>query len=782
MRLAVLAALVGLSVHAPPDRSSVGEATIGGAGARFGAAGFSIGLAELGRTGALIALPPGPVDVHGARTEVARRPDVREWWMETERGVEHGVDLARRPDGAGPLVLRLAVDGAEATGRGTLALERGGERLALYQGLVVRDARGRVLPSAMAARDGDIEIEVDDVGARYPIVVDPLIIMDDGELVAMGAAAGEHAGRAVAISSDPFASRVAVAVGTPDEGTVQVYVRGTSGWTEEIELRGAVGFGTSVSLNSDGRSLLVGSPLEDGETGAAYLYRFDGTAWSPPQSFRTATASGGERFGAAVALDATGLQLVVGSPGATVGAIPGAGRIEAHANDGSGWSTAGSATLAGGGAARLGASVAITMNTVVAGAPDAAGGGAAVTCRIVGTTLSCTPIALPPSIRDGARFGASVAFAGPSDIAVGAPGLDDIGSAFVYLSGGTPILTGTLRPAGAVAGDHVGSALAWDRSAEILALGASDADGGAGKAWVFVRNRSSSEPWLEANEIMPTAGGGFGASVAVQGRPRAGAAGRLVVGAPDTDTGGSGAGSAYAYVLGPAPLGAPCGLGLECASTFCADGVCCGRDCGNDRRDCLACSVAAGAPADGVCERVMPTGPACRPSRGGCDPEEVCTGTSDTCPDDVVDPPGTTCRPAAGACDVEEICVGVDACPIDGFLSGTSCREATGACDVAEVCLGDAADCPPDGRLGAGVVCRASTAACDPAESCDGASSSCPADLACMPDAPTEPDAGAGADAGGPTPTAGCACRASHQGPPSIAGALLVLALLVRRR
>ncbi|MDC3960281.1 hypothetical protein [Polyangium jinanense] len=42
-----------------------------------------------------------------------------------------------------------------------------------------------------------------------------------------------------------------------------------------------------------------------------------------------------------------------------------------------------------------------------------------------------------------------------------------------------------------------------------------------------------------------------------------------------------------------------CGV---CPSGFCSDGVCCDTACGGgDTTDCMACSVAAGAPVDGVC-------------------------------------------------------------------------------------------------------------------------------------------------------------------------------------
>src|SRR5262249_36282130 len=65
---------------------------------------------------------------------------------------------------------------------------------------------------------------------------------------------------------------------------------------------------------------------------------------------------------------------------------------------------------------------------------------------------------------------------------------------------------------------------------------------------------------------------------------------------------------------GGSSFGAPCSTGSDCASGQCVDAVCCNGPCGaSNAGDCQACSIAAGAAADGICGPVQP-GHVCRPS------------------------------------------------------------------------------------------------------------------------------------------------------------------------
>jgi len=82
-------------------------------------------------------------------------------------------------------------------------------------------------------------------------------------------------------------------------------------------------------------------------------------------------------------------------------------------------------------------------------------------------------------------------------------------------------------------------------------------------------------------------------------------------------------------------IGQPCSGATECVSGFCADGVCCDYACGGDNlTDCQACSVAAGAPANGTCG-VAPATKVCYTRAHLCDSADevlTCTGTTAACP------------------------------------------------------------------------------------------------------------------------------------------------------
>jgi len=72
--------------------------------------------------------------------------------------------------------------------------------------------------------------------------------------------------------------------------------------------------------------------------------------------------------------------------------------------------------------------------------------------------------------------------------------------------------------------------------------------------------------------------------------------------------------------------GEVCSLGADCVTTHCVDGVCCGSACGDgDAGDCVACSMAAGAPSDGSCGPVV-SGAVCTDGAALCTGVEACDG------------------------------------------------------------------------------------------------------------------------------------------------------------
>ncbi len=126
-------------------------------------------------TGACV--PGGLADVTGAclrRLDFARGGD-REWWANTESGLEHGWTLATGPADRSTIVVDIG--GAEVVvdsdGHGASFVSADGELR--YAGLVAFDAVGDALPARMAAASGGLSIEIDTHGARFPVTVDPVV-------------------------------------------------------------------------------------------------------------------------------------------------------------------------------------------------------------------------------------------------------------------------------------------------------------------------------------------------------------------------------------------------------------------------------------------------------------------------------------------------------------------------------------------------------------------------------------------------------------------------------
>lgn len=88
-------------------------------------------------------------------------------------------------------------------------------------------------------------------------------------------------------------------------------------------------FGTAVSVSADGTTLAVGAPGESSnaqgingdqnnelasQSGAVYLFRFDGSNWSQQAYIKASNAEAGDLFGSALSLSADGNTLAVGAP------------------------------------------------------------------------------------------------------------------------------------------------------------------------------------------------------------------------------------------------------------------------------------------------------------------------------------------------------------------------------------------------------------------------------------------------------------------------------------
>ncbi len=738
-------ALVPCAVGPEHPRSDVREL------ADVSVGGLRAHVVAIGREGDVVATTDGALRLEGERSFVDHGHGVREWWragagLVRGRVIEHGADLAERIEGTGPLEVVVAIDarGRASTTRlldaDTIEVSDGaGRTIASYSHLVVTDAAGRTIPAHMTVREGDVVLRIDDEDALYPLVVDPVLAVQEASVVVAAGATGEQFGTSVACSSggDTFVSgaREVDLPGLSDVGGAWVFVASGSTWSEQGSLRRASPVmydraGWTVDVSDDGsraivsgsigawiyrrdagtwlleQTLLLGSAditvamagdasrvvvgTETDRTGgiqagAARVFLRTGTTWTEEAFLVARDAGAYDHFGSALAMDATGSRIAIGAFIDTVDDVYGAGSVRVFVRTGTSWSE--EATLTRGAEPGFGFGHAVAIDAdgaqVVVGHRSGGVGGLAHVFR-----------------RSG------VAWADHSVLRAPAPAADDqFGWAVAISDDGRRVLVGSPT-------DDVGTSLPTDR----------------GSAHLFVR---AVEGWAHASTLVAPDSlryDEFGSAVALDATGS-----RAFVGAEEDDVAGRvNQGSVRVFSLSLSQPGDRCATDDACSTGFCVDGVCCASACGGGADDCEACSATLTGGTDGACaplSAAVASTIVCRASADDCDEPEVCSVGSRVCPLDAVRSAGVECR-VGGVCGAPALCDGVGrACPPSAFAPPTQvCRPARSICDVAETCSGASTACPMDRVAASGLECRPSTGPCDGAESCDGTRPVCPGD------------------------------------------------------
>ena len=270
------------------DRTAVGGPELAG-----------LSLVGTGRGAALAPVAAGTVAQVGKRVEI-RRPGIVEWYENTPRGLEQGFTLAARVKGHGSLVLELSVEHARARLNGkSIELATDSGRQLRYGKLIAKDATGRILASRLEAPSPDrLRLVVDDTGASYPVVIDPLItgapdtILESnqpGPLDSEPPAFGWSVSGAGDVNGDGFADVIVGAWGWDGgdsvEGAAFVFLGSTGGivdadplsahaWIESDLAQARLGWSVSGAgdVNGDGfDDIVVGAYLYGG-TGAAFVF------------------------------------------------------------------------------------------------------------------------------------------------------------------------------------------------------------------------------------------------------------------------------------------------------------------------------------------------------------------------------------------------------------------------------------------------------------------------------------------------------------------------------
>lgn len=141
------------------------------------------------------------------------------------------------------------------------------------------------------------------------------------KLTAADGVANDYFGTSVAITDGHIAvgATGVDAGGQNARGAVYVFQRQGNQWNQQVRLMMQDGmqedhFGRAVAMQ--GNNLLIGAPEDDNGSyanqGSAYLYKFDGNAWTQFKKFTPGDLTTGDAFGYSLAID--GDYVVIGAP------------------------------------------------------------------------------------------------------------------------------------------------------------------------------------------------------------------------------------------------------------------------------------------------------------------------------------------------------------------------------------------------------------------------------------------------------------------------------------
>ena len=331
-------------------------------------------------------------------------------------------------------------------------------------------------------------------------------------------------------------------------------------------------FGTSVSMSSDGNSVIVGANYDDissnSDQGSAYIYKYNSGTSSWDETKLIASDGGaGDLFGYSVAISGDGNKVIVGAYGDdTLGSNPtpsdsGSAYIYKYNSGTSSWDETKLTASDAAAGDLFGYSVAMSAdgNSVVVGAKyvddNGTNSGSAYIYKYNSGTSSWDETKLTASdAASGDIFGQSVAMSGDGNkVIVGAPedddnSQDDSGSAYIYkYNSGTDSWDETkLTASDAAESDYFGYSVSMSGDGNSVVVGAySDDDNGteSGSAYIYKYNSGTSswdETKLTASDA--AADDNFGISVAMSGGGN-----KVIVGAYADDNSQYNSGSAYIY-------------------------------------------------------------------------------------------------------------------------------------------------------------------------------------------------------------------------------------------
>ncbi len=392
-----------------------------------------------------------------------------------------------------------------------------------------------------------------------------IVVTEAAEILPSDGNQGENFGRAVSMSADGMVAVVG-AMGeqaySPGAAYVYRFDPAHSIWIEEAKL---VAFdaapgdlaGDTVAISGDGQVIIVGARRDDdngSNSGSAYVYRFDGSAWNLDGKLLSSDGASGDEFGWNVGLNQVGDVAVVGSwYDDDLGDSSGSAYIFRF--DGSTWTQEQKLHASDGRSGDI-FSACVSMNRagdlVIVGAPHRGNRtGAAYIFRFDGSQWNEERRLISPVPSYDRNFGIDVSLSGDGLTAlIGANMGSGGGSAHVFRylpTAGTWVHEETLIGADTGSEDLFGSGVALDGAGNSALIGSlyHDENGfNAGAAYLF---RFSGSKWFERARLLASDGASedwFGYKVALCEDASKG-----IVGSYTHDDNGSNSGAAYVYDL-----------------------------------------------------------------------------------------------------------------------------------------------------------------------------------------------------------------------------------------
>ena len=144
------------------------------------------------------------------------------------------------------------------------------------------------------------------------------------KLVASDGTTNDNFGVSVSISSDGNTVVVGAYRDDIDRGTdvggAYVYTRTNGTWSEQYVLLASDGsandmFGRSVSISGDGDTVVVGAYRDDVNRGSAYIYTRNDTTWREQVKLLASDGDSHDYFGTSMAISSDGNSIIVGANG-----------------------------------------------------------------------------------------------------------------------------------------------------------------------------------------------------------------------------------------------------------------------------------------------------------------------------------------------------------------------------------------------------------------------------------------------------------------------------------